>query len=236
MEVEITAHYEPVANMYKFYTRVTDYSDSISTEIHSWDSIKPVSVYVAPKTFVWAHQFYGGLTPEEVLIKYLEALKTQVVHEWGFDMPHTAEIMVKAEKVLSGHMSMQAYQSFQHKYQPTTITNTANSTDTEFWKHYKAKLDKNKYYASWSEGGNDQSMFSELSHILPGVKEEVEYPCKNFEHHVGEKGQIRTIIIHMNDVHKWTREQIADWLDELHDSGVINIEFEVDVDERGGES
>ena len=38
-----------------------------------------------------------------------------------------------------------------------------------------------------------------------------------------------SIIIHLNDKVHWTREQIADWLDELADSGQINIDFEVDT-------
>lgn len=33
------------------------------------------------------------------------------------------------------------------------------------------------------------------------------------------------MIQHLNDGHQWTRERIADWIDELHDSGVINAEF-----------
>ena len=32
-------------------------------------------------------------------------------------------------------------------------------------------------------------------------------------------------VIHLNDYHKWSRDQIADWLDKLHDDGVIDIAF-----------
>lgn len=32
-------------------------------------------------------------------------------------------------------------------------------------------------------------------------------------------------IQHLNDSDRWSRERIADWLDELHDSGKINLEF-----------
>lgn len=57
---------------------------------------------------------------------------------------------------------------------------------------------------------------------LPGIMERVEYPCDCSKDSMAE---IKYIIIHLNDAEKWSREQIADWLDELHDSGKINIEF-----------
>jgi hypothetical protein len=49
----------------------------------------------------------------------------------------------------------------------------------------------------------------ELSKQLPGVEQIAVHPvAKNVN-------SIRNIIINLNDVHKWTREQIADWLDSL---------------------
>jgi hypothetical protein len=34
------------------------------------------------------------------------------------------------------------------------------------------------------------------------------------------------MIQHLNDHHKWTREgQIADWLDKLHDDGMVDLSF-----------
>ena len=38
-------------------------------------------------------------------------------------------------------------------------------------------------------------------------------------------------IIHWNDSHKYSREKIADYLDKLHDDGIINIEFDPWKDE-----
>lgn len=37
-------------------------------------------------------------------------------------------------------------------------------------------------------------------------------------------------IMHLNDHHEWSRERIADWLDELHDSGLVDLEFKVLTD------
>lgn len=57
---------------------------------------------------------------------------------------------------------------------------------------------------------------SEASKSLPGVLEVAKFPCECYD---GETkpvtGQIRNIIMHLNDVHKWKRESIADWLETL---------------------
>jgi hypothetical protein len=76
---------------------------------------------------------------------------------------------------------------------------------------------------------------------LPGVKEKVEYPCIHGPSgRYNEKGEtirvpftrreIFVIIQHLNDECNWSREKIADWLDELHDNGEVNIEFKVEID------
>ena len=38
---------------------------------------------------------------------------------------------------------------------------------------------------------------------------------------------VYTMIMHLNDDHKIAREEIADWLDELHDSGVVDLTIEI---------
>ena len=98
---------------------------------------------------------------------------------------------------------------------------------------------------------SDRKMLAEESHRLPGIDTSVELPCgckrkktvttaivenpssiNDFTWHTERTGEpvrmlLREGIIHLNDGHRWTREQIADWLDELHDSGEVNIEFPV---------
>jgi hypothetical protein len=82
---------------------------------------------------------------------------------------------------------------------------------------------------------------STKSRQLPGMDHKVK--CPLLGHKIGDHflfdGTKKTIfctdknpvslwsqVQHLNDEHKWTREQIADWLDELHDSGEVNLEFE----------
>lgn len=65
------------------------------------------------------------------------------------------------------------------------------------------------------------------SYGLPAMDAMVTCPCsKRVCAFFGFEQPVRETIIFLNDSVQWTREQIADWLDGLHDSGVINIEFE----------
>lgn len=48
-----------------------------------------------------------------------------------------------------------------------------------------------------------------------------------------EYGTLWSLIQHMNDLHRATRETIADWLDELHDSGVVNLTMTNPNPDRG---
>lgn len=56
---------------------------------------------------------------------------------------------------------------------------------------------------------------------LPVLRQRVRYPCSCIN--LSDYDDLADVIVHPNDVDKWSREQIADWLDELHDSGVVNI-------------
>lgn len=61
---------------------------------------------------------------------------------------------------------------------------------------------------------------------LPGMHERVTCPvdiCVT-EHYT--ETTLYTLVQHLNDTHNWTRERIADWLDEQADAGKINIDFQ----------
>lgn len=67
---------------------------------------------------------------------------------------------------------------------------------------------------------------SDASKNLPGVDSLV-LPHSKCKHYPSDSRQLLWgYIQHLNDHHNMSREQIADWLDELHDSGQINIEFQ----------
>lgn len=66
-------------------------------------------------------------------------------------------------------------------------------------------------------GGKDKRV-----DVLPGVKEIVKNPV------TGTKATLERVIINLNDQQKWTREQIADWLETLD----IDISFKVKVEDE----
>lgn len=66
---------------------------------------------------------------------------------------------------------------------------------------------------------------SSMAEKLPGVGTMVEYPCSCIISQPSNKETLFYVIIHLNDSCGWTREQIADWVDKLHDDGIINAEF-----------
>jgi hypothetical protein len=85
--------------------------------------------------------------------------------------------------------------------------------------------------------GTDQ--FSTLASKLPAVDQMVKHPslgdplsyvgkllkCKD-----NREMPLQAMVIHLNDHHKWTRERIADWIDDLHDSGIIDAEFHIETE------
>lgn len=60
---------------------------------------------------------------------------------------------------------------------------------------------------------------AEASSQLPGAGQWARCPdCRAI-------AGLHSVIAHLNDDHKWDRNRIADWLDELADAGRINIDF-----------
>lgn len=75
---------------------------------------------------------------------------------------------------------------------------------------------------AWGPGGaaaGDASRANELLPLVPGLKGR-EFPCPASMFYMPScihSGALWGLIQHVNDVHKWTRERIADWLDTLED-------------------
>jgi hypothetical protein len=62
----------------------------------------------------------------------------------------------------------------------------------------------------------ESDQFSKLANDLPGVREHVSLPCECVNKPVfSRKVTLRNAIIHLNDKDRWTRDQIADWLESL---------------------
>lgn len=81
----------------------------------------------------------------------------------------------------------------------------------------QAKITSNIMY----EHTQTSKMLKRKSKSLPGMKRDVNHPCSCGY----APAPLWNVVIHLNDNHAWSREKIADWLDELHDAGIVNIEF-----------
>ena len=67
---------------------------------------------------------------------------------------------------------------------------------------------------------------------LPGAGMRMPYRCIYDDCGMGSfsSKNIRTptvasVVMHLNDYHKLSREQIADWLDKLHDDELVDLTF-----------
>lgn len=94
-------------------------------------------------------------------------------------------------------------------------------------------VNKKKNY-SGNPGTVNGKPVSSLAHLLPGVQANVKFPCDCWKLNPEKSQALENVIMHLNDYHTdtisgrsvWSREKIADWLDELHDSGIVNLEFQ----------
>lgn len=101
---------------------------------------------------------------------------------------------------------------------------------------------ESKYLTYKTAAGH--SSIAQIANTLPGVMEEVPHPAKlspeercqwegdpESDFLTKHKVRIKTLIMHLNDSHKWTREQIADWLETLD----VDLSFKTkeNEDEQG---
>lgn len=68
------------------------------------------------------------------------------------------------------------------------------------------------YTPSYSYGptyASGDTIVSTLATLVPAVRAEVRHPV------TGDMAPVHAVIVSLNDSHRWTREQVADWLDTL---------------------
>jgi len=64
-----------------------------------------------------------------------------------------------------------------------------------------------------------------LSRSLPCMDELVTNPAIAAKYAETNKMSLRDTIMILNDTYEWSREKIADWLDNLHESGRLDLSF-----------
>lgn len=78
---------------------------------------------------------------------------------------------------------------------------------------------------------------SDRADSLPGMNDSIQCPMyvegqglddstPRLDNCTGHQVRLSNVVIHLNDNHGWTREQIATWMQDQHDAGLINIAFE----------
>lgn len=81
---------------------------------------------------------------------------------------------------------------------------------------------------------NQGTLLSKKSQDLPGVSNVVqdcpEVSCKHVYDFKGKSTSVMDMVMHLNDYHRWTREQIADWIDELAEQG-MDFDFKDESDD-----
>jgi len=88
-----------------------------------------------------------------------------------------------------------------------------------------------KYTQQYGAGSQSNADYADgIARLIPAIKTtEAECPaqlCTVYNY-------IWSVVQHINDTHRWNREAIADWLDTLHDSGVINLVLTNPNEDRG---
>lgn len=169
----------------------------------------------------------------ELLFKYDDKIER---HAYAFSFEEIASMISETtligvkltEAVFSIHQEWNVAQKqyFSDKIR-TCLALIDGTTITTQWSDGYGLVKNVNSYGLWPGPfavSTEQWDIATAAHDLPGMSEKPGSPCECSRLKAGHN--LYNIIIHLNDKHGWTREKIADWLDELHDRGEINIEFE----------
>jgi hypothetical protein len=189
-----------------------------------------------PHSFkVWAGYDHPTMTNVYELTYMMDGKKCGVTTKVGDEL-HDAKTLVqflykKWIPFVLGDLPAEAHQVVcdrlaKYLYTAAGINNPAASINFE-----------TQTFDGWSESVITPSNIESASRGLPGMDTDVDCPvgeCNDMNmNKFGEwevighqRGSLWRIIQHLNDQHRWTREKIADWIDELHDKGIINAEFQ----------
>lgn len=183
-----------------------------------------------------------------------DPMKIKILIGYGFveDVVGNTTTLADADLVLIGHISDMFMDQFMKKYiiESKDFINLryklyfwlkamwikTQSPQVSIGNHgsystYHAQTYQNDYFKLITgEGGAkiDGESVSSISRRLPGMEYSTHCPvedCPSTEY-TKFKNSLWTLIQHINDFHKWDRAtQIADWLDKLHDDGIVDLSF-----------
>lgn len=144
----------------------------------------------------------------------------------------SAELVLSNEFIYNSAMD----QSYMEKMVVMTLCEKIGYPDLSnviLYRHFSKDL-KN-FFTSPSKNINPGAKFKEsetdqlasVASQLPGVQAVVSYPC-----YCDIEATVYRVIMHLNDREKWSREKIADWLDELQDKQGYDFTFKVEIGEE----
>jgi hypothetical protein len=73
----------------------------------------------------------------------------------------------------------------------------------------------------WGSNAKEPTVLAELKKAVPALDQPSQ--CPIVKECISRHGTLASIIIHLNDDHKWSRERVADWLETLD----VDLKFEV---------
>lgn len=88
-------------------------------------------------------------------------------------------------------------------------------TVTEQFNMFVEKCNKACFKKSATAEEATEPDLGALSWKLPGADQYIQSPCPKTCQYYDDRASLRWFIMHLNDDHKWTREQIADWIETL---------------------
>lgn len=205
-QVSVFSNFHQFQTAYEVHVAVTDYMPVLAA---NWDSEAivpasdfPTEVEVAVAKFTLSNEVLYSCEKKALLELFADVLQAEL----GFGSKN------EWIKVIKGNTSLNPDVGFEFSNQTTLLSGGVVYAPPAL-------------ASSW-----DSSQLSKSSNLLPGLFSKVECPCDLCWSSIdGAKlTPLKLVIIHLNDQMKWSREQIADWLDELHESGAVDLEFKVE--------
>ena len=77
----------------------------------------------------------------------------------------------------------------------------------------KLEASMSKAIDKWAADINGVTPLGTLKEKFPVLEAGVRWPCDCYDFMDGAYGMLSNCIMHLNDKHHWTRQQIADWLE-----------------------
>ena len=238
MEHKVVVEYMPEQDAHALRIKIDYYTakpDKLSWKLSGFDD--PIVVNYEK------HYAHGGaLIPvSETVAGFVRPIVENLIYKVY------KEAHPDVDEIPQVHLQM-LYQSVRHMFYESTKYDIDNETQTPTWPMHEGGI-VNTQFIHLKESSNDAAMSFEgfkeyynnkfvnpyepnkITHVdpvgtlrsaCPALDSVVKYPTGTG--YDGYEDRLYYVIQHLNDVEKWTREQIADWLESLDINIEVNME------------